>query len=374
MAQFINKALPQHQSLLFRLPGELRNRIYEAYFASTLTPEDKVDITHRTRGKMTAIIKAPPTALLRTCQQAYKELLALHREANRWFWERTITITLTDPIYPAAHTVLDPIKNIALDHTPANLTLSPFKEPALIQSQSPLCKLPGELRNRIYEAYLTSTLKPNDRIDLTNFTRTSVIPGGPETGLLSTCQQIHTELLDAHRAASSAFWSDVWDQPAAITLTYDGSKIPPFQIYENPAFAAVKDEELARINNLEFVVRNMTDHPISTLVIKKPGINGPNVFSVGKTTGFLDKNSPVRELVRLLSSGQKAVPCLSKRQIVDGMYWSIAQAVADEEWVLKAKGEEQAGWEGMWEVWGDGLEDDGWMLEGSGLEQPDVVY
>ncbi|OQO01895.1 hypothetical protein B0A48_12368 [Cryoendolithus antarcticus] len=228
--------------------------------------------------------------------------------------------------------------------------MAQFMYKALPQHQSLLFRPPGELRNRIYEAYLTSTLKPNDRIDLTNFTRTSVIPGGPETELLSTCQQLHTELLDAHRAASSAFWSDVGDQSAAITLTYDGSKDPPFQIYENPAFAAVKDEELARIINLELVVRNMTDHPISTLVIKKPGINGPNVFSVGKTTGFLDKNSPVRELVRLLSSRQKVVPCLSKRQIFDGMYWSIAQAVADEEWVLKAKGEEQAGWEGMWEV------------------------
>ncbi|OQO11767.1 hypothetical protein B0A48_03494 [Cryoendolithus antarcticus] len=243
----------------------------------------------------------------------------------------------------------------------------PFTKPALIQSQSPLCKLPGELRNRIYAAYLTSTLKPDDRIDLTNFTRTSVIHGAPETGLLATCQQIHTELLDAHREVSSSFWSEVWDQPATITLTYDGSKDPPFEIYENPPFAAVKDEELARIDNLEFIVLNMRKHPISSLVIEKPGINGPHIFSVGKTTGFLDRNDPVRMLVQMLSRGQKLIYPWSRRQVFERMYWSIAQAVADEEW----------GWGDEAWVWeGSGLDgaDGEWMLEGSGLEEPDVVY
>ncbi|KAK6428885.1 hypothetical protein LTR95_014969 [Oleoguttula sp. CCFEE 5521] len=184
--------------------------------------------------------------------------------------------------------------------TPALLAMSPFTKSALIRIQSPLCKLPGELRNRIYAAYLTSTLKPDDRIDLTNFTRTSVIHGAPETGLLGTCQQIHTELLDAHHEAYSAFWSDVWDQPATISLRYNGDKDPPFEIYENPAFAAVKDEELARIDNLELIALNMRKHPISSLVTKKPGIIRPHIFSVGKTTGFLDRNDTVRTLVHIL--------------------------------------------------------------------------
>ncbi|OQO11768.1 hypothetical protein B0A48_03495 [Cryoendolithus antarcticus] len=91
MAQFINQALPQHQSLLLVLPGELRNRIYEAYLASTLDP----------------MIRSTSRTVL---AHAHNELFALHREANRWFWGRT------NPIYPAAHTILDPIKDIALDH------------------------------------------------------------------------------------------------------------------------------------------------------------------------------------------------------------------------------------------------------------------
>lgn len=92
-----SSALEQQQSVLFKLPPELRNRIYEMVFDCELdsinlaATFDPVVVINRKHAEFIRPLKrsaaAPPsTALLRSCQKLYYESVVIFKTALRAYW------------------------------------------------------------------------------------------------------------------------------------------------------------------------------------------------------------------------------------------------------------------------------------------------
>lgn len=108
---------------LFRLPGELRNRIYELVFeissedtiliADAFSPPNQSD-TDAARLLPRPSSAPPPTALIRSCQHIHGESKVFFDEASERYWKQEFSIELPKP-------------------TPHHLTFESFIEPVPTQ-------------------------------------------------------------------------------------------------------------------------------------------------------------------------------------------------------------------------------------------------
>lgn len=92
-------------SPLFRLPGELRNRIYEFVFengsdtidvAAGFFPTDDSDTTDTADQLRRATAAPPSTVLMRTCQKINEESKLIFAAAYTHYWEKQFTIEFKD--------------------------------------------------------------------------------------------------------------------------------------------------------------------------------------------------------------------------------------------------------------------------------------
>jgi hypothetical protein len=78
----------QQQSPIFKLPPELRNRIYEMVYEQGLDPEG-VNADE-------ALTRKPSSALMRSCQTAHAESQGLFNAAFQRFWREGLVFNLRD--------------------------------------------------------------------------------------------------------------------------------------------------------------------------------------------------------------------------------------------------------------------------------------
>ncbi|KAK6442352.1 hypothetical protein LTR95_001428 [Oleoguttula sp. CCFEE 5521] len=187
-------------------------------------------------------------------------------------------------------------------------------------------KLSGELRNQIYETYLSSDYIPNNKIDLTNLTPTTVIPGAPIAALLCTCQQVHDELIPSYRDASSALWNRGTTSTMSCSTTIRHAN--PDEDTPTP-MAAFNGTTLTHLSSLEFIVHRIGTHAISSITLNPPGFNGEEIYSISDATGFWIEFEPQDTLECNLDDWQRAN---SSKHFFAEFYKDIVALAVQEVW------------------------------------------
>jgi hypothetical protein len=83
----------QLDSFFFKLPGELRNRIYELVFEHDNEPVNIVDAFYPSL-KVLSNAAPPSSALMRACRRLCSECMGFHAVAYRDYWRKDFVIDL----------------------------------------------------------------------------------------------------------------------------------------------------------------------------------------------------------------------------------------------------------------------------------------
>lgn len=89
----VKKQLESPDSPFFRLPGELRNRIYELVFAYDGEPVN-VEDAFLPSGGLCSKARPPSSALMRSCRKLYHESKDYFPVAYRNYWRKDFVIDL----------------------------------------------------------------------------------------------------------------------------------------------------------------------------------------------------------------------------------------------------------------------------------------